>query len=199
MNARRMLVLLTLATFSARGQTPAQHKEAWPKPEVVVAPVYPINALVRRVEGEVTVNTDIDRYGNVTRAEAVDGPCPHRAAPGGMKQAACDLAHEAEIHRSLAEKRRNESFDKSLSEEERGTKWKESTTEDWLAAQLELYASAERAAHQWVFQSMRPATPPGHHVVNLAFRFVSGKEASIQVVDPWTIVVTGTTYPAGSD
>jgi len=177
----------------------AQSKEKWPKPEVMVAPVYPRTALGRGIQVVVTVSADVDRYGNVTRANAVETPCRYSTPSPDAGAPACDFAREAEIHRATADRCRNESLDQSLPEATRKAKYKEFDTEYWLAAQFEVYAAAEQAARQWIFQSVRPATPPGHHVIDLTFRFSRGDSAFIQVIDPWTIAVTGALYPAPDD
>jgi hypothetical protein len=192
-------LLLALFGLSSGQEKPSQHKGEWPKPEVMVAPAFPLLALSRPGEQTITVRVDVDRYGRVTRAQAVGGPCSYTAVPPSLKPSDCDFAHEAEIHRTLAEKRRDESLDKNLSQAEREAKYKQFNAELWLSAQFQLYASAEQAARQWVFQSLRPATPPGQHVIDLTFRFNKGDSASIQVVDPWTISVTGALYPAIDD
>ncbi|MGO9094009.1 MAG: hypothetical protein ACLQGV_02205 [Bryobacteraceae bacterium] len=187
--------LLFMLSGSLPGQEkPSLHREGWPKPEVMVAPAYPILALGRGIQQTIIVNVGVDRYGNVTLAQVVDGPCPRSLAPS-----ACDLPHEAEIHKALAEKRRGESLDKDLSQAEREAKYKEFNTELWLSAQFEMYASAEQAARKWIFQSVRPAAPPGLHWIDLTFRFCRGDSASIQVIDPWTISVTGALYPGIDD
>ena|GEM_PF-5534949 len=176
-----------------RGQ--AQPKNDWPRPETMAAPAYPAAALARRIEVTVTVHTEIDLHGRVTRVLALNGPCLYSSPSPKPGEPGCDFAHDAEVHRALSDRSFRESLDASFPEPQQRAKYKEFETEYWLAAQDQLYAAAEEAARRWTFQSLLPATPKGLHVVNLTFRFCVGDTATIQVVDPWSITVVGALFP----
>ena len=86
-------------------------------------------------------------------------------------------------------------LDKDLTESERRKKNKDADTEMWLAAQFELYASAEAAAKQWVFEA-KGGGDSVRYKLPLTFQFSVGESATIQVLDPWCIHVIGALYPA---
>jgi hypothetical protein len=188
------LFLVGLPLFGVLGAS-AQSRENWPKPEIMVAPVYPRLALARRIEVSIVVDTEIDLHGRVTRALALNGPCLYSSPSPRPDEPGCDFARDAGVHRGLAEQRFKESLDESLPEPQRRARYKESEGEDWLAAQDQVYAAAEQAARQWAFQSLLPARPGGRHGVHLTFRFLVGDAATIQVVDPWSVTVVGTRFP----
>jgi len=188
-------VLLLAAVAIAGEPLQGAPKQTRPKPEVMVAPAVPYLALgVVLGEQIVTVSINVDAEGRVTRALAVGGPCLYTLLPPTRTPVDCDPAREAETHKRLSEKYRNESLDQSLSDAERTQKYKEFNTELWLSAQFQMYAAAEQAARQWLFLPLRPG-PAGEHVLHLTFKFSRGDAASIQVLDPWTISVVGALYP----
>lgn len=172
-----------------------QSKEKWLKPEIMVAPVYPNLARSRGMEATVTVNAIVDFHGNVTRAMAVEGPCRYSSPSPHPDAPACDYAKDAEAHLARAKALSSESLDNSLPEDQRRARFKEYDTELWSAAQDQVYAAAEQATRQWLFESKDPPTPPGFHALNLVFRFKRGPKASIQVIDSWTVTVVAATYP----
>lgn len=177
----------------------AQSRQGWLKPAIIVAPSYPAAALATGIEATVTVTVDVDHHGRVTRAMAINGPCSYSSPSALQAEPACDFAHEAETHRGLSEKLRRESLDESLPQPQRRQKFKEAYAEYWLCAQNQVYAAAESAARQWLFESSRPASPPGHHTLNLTFRFSIAGSATIQVIDPWSVVVVAAQYPGIDD
>ena len=169
------------------------------KPEIMVAPAYPNLARARGVEATVAVRVFVDLHGTVTRVMTVEGPCRYSSPSPQPDAPACDYATDAEAHLANAKKLFSESLDDSLPKDKQRAKYKEYDTETWLAAQDQVYAAAEQAAKQWLFESRDPATPPGHQVLDLTFRFKRGPKASIQVIDPWSITVVTATYPSPSE
>jgi hypothetical protein len=177
----------------------AQARQGWPKPAIIVAPAYPAAALAVGIEATVKVTVDIDQHGQVTRAMASNGPCSYSSPAALQADLACDFARQAEAHRALSEELRSESLDESQPQPQRRQKFKEAYTEYWLAAQAQIYAAAESAARQWLFESSRPASPPGHHTLNVTFRFAISSSPSIQVVDAWSVTVEAARYPGVDD
>jgi hypothetical protein len=195
MGLQRLTISLVLLAWSHLAS--AQSKEKWPKPEIMVAPAYPTAALVRGIETVVRVNVQVSRDGSVARANSLDGPCRYNVPAPEAGVPACNLAREVETHRAIADKRRVEALDETLPEATRKAKFKEFDTEYWLTAQFEVYEAAEVAARQWVFESLPAAAPPNGYPIILTFRFSTGAKASIEVIDPWSVVVTAALYPHG--
>jgi hypothetical protein len=189
-------LFLMLLLLGCLGCSFAQSKDKWPKPEIIVAPVYPQLAKGLRIETTVVVNVFFDLHGQVTRANAMNGPCSYSSPASEAGAQPCDYVKEAAKHVALAEKYFKESFggDPSGSTTLRD-RVKEADTEWWLAAQMQIWAAAEEAARRWHFQDTHPLSKTGYNIVNLTFRFSVGREASIQVIDPWTIAVTAASYP----
>jgi hypothetical protein len=186
-------LIFLAALCSAAGQD----RKLWPKPEIMVAPAYPNSARAREIVATITVIASVDQDGNVIGANATNGPCRYSSPSPTPQASPCDFAREAATHHALAERFRNEALDMKLSDLERKAKFKQFDTEDWLAAQLDLYAAAEHATRQWLFQWVPRAKSPAIQYVPLTFRFSKGDVATIQVIDSWTINVVAATYPAG--
>jgi len=190
------LVLLSTSQFAPINSSNLPDKENWPRPAVMSAPIYPSLALARRIEATVTVSVLIDVHGVVAKAAAVEGPCRYSSPAPKSESAACDYVQAAEAQLRFAEESFKKSLDQSLSEADQKANFKAFDTEQWLAGQYQVYAAAEKAALQWQFESRLPPRSVGYHAINLTFRFSVGQEASIQVVDPWTIAVFCARYPA---
>lgn len=194
MTRKRAVLSILLIGMCALAIGQQMDRKAWPRPEVLVAPIYPRDALARKIEASVDIAAFVDANGIVVKAEATDGPCRYSSPPASSDEAPCDFAHEADSHRALGEKYRTEALGQGIDSSLRRMKDKQADTELWLASQFEVYAAAEAAAKQWVFEPSAGGASTSTHVIPLRFQFSVGDAATIQVVDQWTIHVVAARY-----